>query len=234
MMLIHLQEFFGSNRKIVVLGQVSEVLTYTFIDFVNDRNCIRWHPLMIRWCLYLRHQSSKVYETLRDSGVLCLPSQRTVRDYSHCIKAEPGFSVEVDRQIYQAASMASCPPWHKVVSLLLDEMHIKESLVFNKHDGRMVGFIDLGDVNNHLLEFERSVEKGDDTLPVLANSMMVFMVKGIFTELRFAYAHFPCTSICGEQLFHPFWQAVFRLERMEFKVSNWSLFSNVIFPFCRS
>lgn len=48
----------------------------------KSRNGIRWHPLMIKWCLYLRHQSSKAYDTLRDSGCVSLPSQRTLRDYS--------------------------------------------------------------------------------------------------------------------------------------------------------
>ena len=29
-----------------------------------NANSMRWHPLMIRWCLYLRHQSQSAYETL--------------------------------------------------------------------------------------------------------------------------------------------------------------------------
>ena len=52
---------------------------------------------MIRFCLYLRHQSSKAYDTLRESDVIQLPSQDTLRDYSHA--AEPGFSYEVDDQL---------------------------------------------------------------------------------------------------------------------------------------
>ena len=52
----------------------------------------------------------------------------------------------------------------------------------------------------------------------VAKTMMVFMVQGLFTLLRFPYAQFPCTTVTGDLLFHPFWQAVFRLERMEFKV----------------
>ncbi|KAL5470914.1 hypothetical protein EMCRGX_G028971 [Ephydatia muelleri] len=39
---------------------------------------VRWHPLMIRWCLYLRHRSSSAYEALRNSGCIVLPSQRTL------------------------------------------------------------------------------------------------------------------------------------------------------------
>ena len=41
--------------------------------------------------------------------------------------------------------------WQKMVLLLIDEMYIKEDIIYNKHTGRIVGFTDLGDVNNHLL-----------------------------------------------------------------------------------
>ena len=74
----------------------------------KDLRGIRWHLLMIRFCLYLRHQSGKAYETLRDSGCIRLPSQQTLRDYSHAVKAEPGFSKEVDFQLTVAANVMMC------------------------------------------------------------------------------------------------------------------------------
>ena len=33
----------------------------------RDKRGMRWHPAMIKWCLYLRHQSSQAYNTLRES-----------------------------------------------------------------------------------------------------------------------------------------------------------------------
>lgn len=153
----------------------------------SDKRGMRWHPLMIKWCLFLRHQSSKAYETLRESGCLSLPSQRTLRDYSNCVKAGAGFSVEVDCQLMQAANVTTCLGWQKLVILLLDEIHIREDLVYNKHTGKMIGFCNLGEINNRLLEFERSMEEKEGSCsPILANSMMVFMVRGVFTPLRCA------------------------------------------------
>ena len=52
----------------------------------NNRNC-RWHPAMIKWCIFLRHKSSKAYELLRKTNVIQLPSQRTLRDYTHHFKS---------------------------------------------------------------------------------------------------------------------------------------------------
>ncbi len=36
----------------------------------------------------------------------------------------------------------------------------------------------------------------DHTTP-LAKSMMVFMVRGIFSSLKFPYAQFPCSNMSG-------------------------------------
>ena len=105
---------------------------------------IRWHPLMIRWCIYLRHLSQSAYETLRQSKCIILPSQRTLRDYTHHLKPTIGYSSKVDEQLYQAANIKDCEMWQKHVILLLDEMHIKEDLVFDKHTGELVGFVNLG------------------------------------------------------------------------------------------
>lgn len=97
---------------------------------------MKWAPMMIRWCLYLRHLSSNAYETLRTSGALRLPSQRTLRDYTHFTRTSYGFSLEVDQQLMDAASILSCPEREKCVVVLIDEMHIKENLVYDKHSGR--------------------------------------------------------------------------------------------------
>ena len=122
----------------------------------KQRNGMRWHPLMIRWCLYLHHLSSKAYANLRATGCLHLPSEHTLRCYSHCFESESGFSDQVDEQIMLAAKIESSPEWHRFVVLLMDEMYVKESLVYNQHTGKMVGFVDLGSVNNRL-SFEKSV-----------------------------------------------------------------------------
>lgn len=84
--------------------------------------------------------------------------------------------------------------------------------------GAIIGFTNLGDINSHLSAFERSVEQCQADSDQPANSMLVLMVQGLFTKLSFPYAQFPCTSVTGEQMYQPFWQAVCRLERCGFRV----------------
>lgn len=83
------------------------------------------------------------------------------------------------------------PSYHSLVAILMDEMHIREDLVYDKYTGRLIGFVDIGSINNHLAQFEQSLSE-DDAAPPLAKTMVVLMVKGLFTTLKFPYAQFPC------------------------------------------
>ena len=60
---------------------------------------MKWHPMMVRWCFYLRHVSGKGYEFLRESGCLNLPSSRTLRDYTYYNPTSIGFSAATDSEL---------------------------------------------------------------------------------------------------------------------------------------
>ena len=62
--------------------------------------------------------------------------------------------------------------------LLLDEMHVREDLVYDKHKGELIGFTNLGDINDHLDAYEKALS-GDQEPPSLAKSVLVFMVRGL-------------------------------------------------------
>ena len=184
-------------------------------QYKNSRS-MRWHPLFIKWCLYLRHVSGRAYETVRK--VIKLPSQRTLRDYTHYINAATGFSDEVDQQLYQTANLEQCGEHEKYISIIFDEMYIKEDLVFDKHTHALIGFTNLGDTNRHLLKFEESLASDSTQLAPLAKTVLVLMVRGLCSALEFPYVQFACSSVKGDLLFQPFWESVRRLEYLGLKV----------------
>ena len=173
----------------------------------------RWHPLIIKWCLYLHHISSKAYETIRNSGIITLPSSRTLRDYKHLSSTKVGFSIEADRQL--VAILAQKNSLVKYGMLMFDEMYIKQGLVYEKSTGALFGFTDLGEVNNQLDDYEKSLS-GDGTglQRPLAKTMLVFMFKGLFTNVAMPYAQFPACSLKGHYMFPLLWEAIGRLTRI--------------------
>ena len=59
----------------------------------------------------------------------------------------------------EAAGVETAEEWQKCVVLILDEMHIREDLVYDKYTGALIGFTDFGDINSHLLQLEHSLEE---------------------------------------------------------------------------
>jgi len=100
----------------------------------------RWHPMLIRWCLHLHMLSPAAYDAVQH--VLLLPSDRTLRDYTHYIKSGIGIQSEVTMQLTNEAKAETAKEWEKFVALAFDEVKVKEGIVYNKHQCKIVGFVD--------------------------------------------------------------------------------------------
>ena len=73
-----------------------------------------------------------------------LPSERTLWDY---VKARSGFQDDIDEDLKREANVGE---WKKHIVVLIDEMEITENLVYDKHETKIIGFVDIGDTNNQL------------------------------------------------------------------------------------
>ena len=71
----------------------------------------------------------------------------------HTVRAPPGFLADVDEQLIEAAKLSTCEEFQKYIVLVMNEMHIKEDLMYDKYSGELVGFVNLGEMNN-LNQFE--------------------------------------------------------------------------------
>ena len=97
----------GPSNKFLGPGKKKWLPSETHVEW--------WHPLMIKFFLYRRHQSSKGYETIRQSGLVSLPLQRILHDHSNAVKAVPGFSNEVDHQLKAAATASTSKEFENLV-----------------------------------------------------------------------------------------------------------------------
>ena len=65
----------------------------------GNPRAIRYHPMVIRFCISLAAKSGSAYDELRSSGIHILPSQRTLRDYTNFIKPSVGFNPQVTTEL---------------------------------------------------------------------------------------------------------------------------------------
>ena len=112
---------------------------------VADARQRHWHPLMIKWCINFKLMSTATYHILPSSGFLHLPSERTLCDFTNYVRSRTGFQTEINEQLQKEISIESFPPSKCYVALLIDEMNVKEDLVYEKHTGQVVGFVSVGD-----------------------------------------------------------------------------------------
>ena len=169
----------------------------------KDPRQMRWHPLIIRWCLNLKLMSSSSYHAFRTAGFIKLPSERTLYDYSHFYQSKAGFHVELNKQLMKESNVDELSEPKLFCGLILDEMKVKENLVYNKHTGEVVGFVNLGEINNDLLRLENSIfHQHKQCQPnAIATHLLVILVRGIFIKLNFPYAHFATEGITADILF---------------------------------
>ena len=132
--------------------------------------------------------------------MLYLPTERTLQDYQHFSPTSAGFSKSLDEQLLKQVNSQKPENLAKYVGIVLDEMCVKECLVYDNHTGSLNGYSDMGEVNNLFMELEQDKKSATSRRP-LPKCVLVFMIRGLFTSLKFPYAHFPTASTTGAELF---------------------------------
>ena len=67
---------------------------------------------------------------------LWLPSQRTLRDYTHYFKSQAGFQPDLSEELKKEADIDSLPESKQYVTLLTDEMKIKQDLFMTNNQAK--------------------------------------------------------------------------------------------------
>lgn len=171
----------------------------------SSPSSVRYHPMIIKFCLNLAAKSSSAYNDLRydpktGNGILVLPSSRTLRDYRNYIRPTRGFNPAIINAL--AKKTADFQSSERFVSILFDEMKVQEDLVWDKYTGELIGFVDLGDAEINNATFKNVKQ--------LATHVLVFLVKSIVNPLS--------SGITSFQLMPIFWKAVCYLENINLRV----------------
>ena len=93
----------------------------------------------------------------------------------------------------------------RYIVLMFDEAKIKSTIVWDKHTGQLIGFMDLGDPDLNFVSAEKEIP--------LATHMLVIYLRGICTDLKYPFANFATTAVTSFQLLPIPWSSVFYLEK---------------------
>ena len=80
----------------------------------------------------------------------------------------------------------------------MDEMKIQENLVWDKHNGELIGYVDLGDINYAAMS----------KVTTVASHVLVFLIRSIVNPFKFSLANFATDGISASQMFPLLWKAI--------------------------
>lgn len=205
----HLREHTGNmNDEFleILLSDQAKALT-------TESRQMRWHPAVIRWCLRIYLRSHKLYDDLRNSGGLKLPSGRTLSDYNNFCSPQTGWKTENLRIMKEQFDKKNAPKHGKLGGLFFDEMKIKEGLVFDTKNWELVGFTDL--LQNNVLD---TVTDKSDAGDNLASHVLQFFFRSTFFNFDFPCAFFLTRNTTALQLNRLFWLGISILHTYGFEV----------------
>ena len=159
--------------------------------------------MIIRYCLALQAKSAAAYNEIcydekSGTGFVVLPSERRLRDYKNYINPKQGFNQEIINELKNKIKYFS--DIERFMVILFDEMKTQENLVWSKHTGYLIGFVDLGDVN---LNYATLQETNG-----IASHVLVFLLRSVVNPFKFGLANFATKNATASQIFSLFWKAV--------------------------
>lgn len=139
------------------------------------------YPVNIRqFCLALTYHSPRAYEHVRKTFNNHLPDTKTIRRWyaNSDIKSDPGIQKEhMDRLKKIAHDFKSKHNRKLMCSLVFDEMHIRQQVLWSMHEFNFSGFANYG----------QSSECEENEI---AKQAIVFILKGIEANFEFPIAYY--------------------------------------------
>ena len=80
---------------------------------------MRWHPMVIGFALNLKYLSASAYQAVHLSGVINLPSERTLSDYTHWTSPHSGVQLKFVEDFHKALTANLPVAQHKCVLLMV-------------------------------------------------------------------------------------------------------------------
>ena len=160
-----------------------------------------------------KDKSHKLYDDLRNSGGLKLPSGRTLSDYNNYCAPKTGWKTENLNVMKKIFEKKNPPKRANLGGLFFEEIKIKEGLMFDQKNWELVGFTDLCETN--ITDLTVATTDGVDNL---ATHVLQFFFRSTFFNFDFPCAFFLTRNTTSTQLNRLFWLGVSMLHTYGFDV----------------
>lgn len=178
-------------------GKFRVYLTYTLFQEYKQYEVLeclhygkrfqKYSPEIKMFCFTLNYYSPKSYEYVRKFFDSNLPSIRTIRNWYSSIDATAGFTEGSFNALQQKADELKAKGETLVVSLIHDDVSIRQHSQWSSAEKKFLGHINAGIPGNY------------DVRTPLAKDAYVLMVSGITEEFKIPIGYFLIAGLCAEE-----------------------------------
>lgn len=172
----------------------------------------KWDKCIVSECLNLFTRSPQGYVTLRNSGLMQLPSPNLLICYKNKVVQKPGYDNNVFEWMHREAERLNIPKEGRIGGLVLDEMAIQESIEIVQKGKSMeiVGFTEMGEEGDLIQTLRNGKHK-----QILGSHILQLLFQGL-TGFRFPIAHFVSAQVNACELYSIVWEAIDKLQQFNF------------------
>lgn len=153
----------------------------------NGKVFQKYSPNVKIFCFTLHYYSPKSYEYVRKFFNSNLPSIRTIRNWYTTIDATAGFTEASFNDLQQKADELKGKGKPLVVSLIHDDVSIRQHSQWSCAEKKFLGHINAGNQENY------------DVRTPLAKDAYVLMVSGIAQDFKLPIGYFLIAGLCAEE-----------------------------------
>lgn len=162
----------------------------------------KYSPYVKLFCFTLHYYSPKAFEYIRNFFNLNLPSIRTIRNWYSTIDATAGFTEASFNALQQKADEFKSKGKRLVVSLIHDDVSIRQHSQWSCAEKKFLGHINAGTTGSY-----------DGHTP-LAKDAFVLMVSGIGEGFKIPIGYFLIAGLCAEERAAILNEAMFKLHNV--------------------
>ncbi|KAH8009746.1 hypothetical protein HPB51_019057 [Rhipicephalus microplus] len=202
----------GLVAKVVEQASENELAASILLEQVKSFQKVKptWSEVTVRHAVVLRNLSARAYEHIRSSGLLRLPCRSTLERFFGSSRNEVGVT-DLIKQRLSAELASHASSQSQTCSLIVDEMRVKQRLLYLKQRDAFVGEVDYGDCLPQK-------QPGKPEEPVLANSLLCFILSGLSTRYKIPVAYFFTRNCTGENLHQIMMNVLKEVESIGFRI----------------
>lgn len=176
----------------------------------------KWHPVILSWCIYASRKPAMCGD--KPVSVFALPNGKELFDFTDLL-SKKSFDENSFALLRLEAKQLRLSSEQKYNTLALEEIKIKDDLVFKKSSGEFIGYVNLNFATFKLQRLEECTMEGKSALSNgNENTLLLVTIRSMKMDFYFPIGLFSCKNLTNSEFYNIVFESMKKLLVANMKV----------------